>query len=246
MSWTTFRAVVAEIQNESAEVTFAQWGEPTLHEQLPEMVRYCDKNSLYTTLITNASRLTPTLSESLIDAGLKRIVFSVDTSEESQYNHIRVKGCFRDALSNVLTFLKTVIDKRADAWSSVCMIDSGDSEARRRFHEFYSRFPVTQILVSPFLNIQGRIRERNIPEEETATSFEPARAACSSPWFKMAIHYDGRVPACASDFDCAFCLGDVNKSSIREIWAGEMACRLRRAHLSGSLGIALRSLQSCS
>jgi radical SAM protein with 4Fe4S-binding SPASM domain len=54
---------------------------------------------------------------------------------------------------------------------------------------------------------------------------------CYRPWLTFTVLWDGRVSLCCADFDGRTVLGDLNTSTIEEIWNAEPYRRARREHL---------------
>jgi len=51
---------------------------------------------------------------------------------------------------------------------------------------------------------------------------------CHLPFYQAVILADGRMVLCCLDYDCRVVLGDLNRNSIREIWLGEKAQKIRQ------------------
>ena len=56
---------------------------------------------------------------------------------------------------------------------------------------------------------------------------------CASPYQRMFIMWDGISTPCCTDVSRKFKLGDVNESTVKEIWLGEKFQKLRDAHTKG-------------
>ena len=54
---------------------------------------------------------------------------------------------------------------------------------------------------------------------------------CYRPWLTFTVLWDGRVSLCCADFDGRTILGDLNTSTIQDIWNAEPYLAARRAHL---------------
>ena len=54
---------------------------------------------------------------------------------------------------------------------------------------------------------------------------------CYRPWLTFTVLWDGRVSLCCADFDGRTVLGDLNTSSIQDIWNAEPYRAVRRQHL---------------
>ena len=99
-------------------------GEPLLHKDIAEFIRHAKEHGVVDVMFhTNGTIMTPKLAEKLIDAGLDRIVFSVDSPDKKTYESMRIlnssyveslkkqnvtpKGvCWENTVNNVLNFLE--------------------------------------------------------------------------------------------------------------------------------------------
>jgi MoaA/NifB/PqqE/SkfB family radical SAM enzyme len=66
-----------------------QWGEPLLHPNFFELVRYAADRGVRTMITSNGTHLTPENRRKLLECGLDRITFSVDGDADS---HFAIRG----------------------------------------------------------------------------------------------------------------------------------------------------------
>jgi radical SAM protein with 4Fe4S-binding SPASM domain len=59
------------------------------------------------------------------------------------------------------------------------------------------------------------------------------RVPCIRPWTQFVILQNGDVTVCCEDSDGKLVVGNINGSSMREIWWGEKLLAIRHAHLEG-------------
>ncbi len=232
MKFETYKKIIDQISDLAVEITFALWGEPTLNKYLPDMVSYSVEKGLYTSIITNGSRMFPELSEKIINAGVNRVVFSLDSSDKSLYEETRVKGVFETTLYNALTFLKLNIEKNAKVWCTASMVEHDNDEMHKQFIDFYSQFPFSQVYTSRYNNMQGSLPGKDGYVKERSRLPQSEWPVCSTPWHKIAVHFDGRVTGCITDYN-GFChLGNIMEEPIIEIWNNEKMRNMRKALLS--------------
>lgn len=98
ISLTVAKKAIDRFEAYAHTVIFHFQGEPLLHPELPEMIRYAHDKRLFTMLSTNAQLLTPELAAALAEAGLDRIIVSVDGLTQDVYAHYRVGGSLERAL----------------------------------------------------------------------------------------------------------------------------------------------------
>jgi radical SAM protein with 4Fe4S-binding SPASM domain len=58
---------------------------------------------------------------------------------------------------------------------------------------------------------------------------------CRAPWRSVVVLWDGKVVPCCHDANGETVLGDLNRSTLAEIWGGEAAAALRGRLANGAL-----------
>ena len=107
MSTEDIRQVLRIIKNEAGvpSVSFTG-GEPTLRDDLPEIIRFAKSLGMWTNLISNGLLITDKMAGSLKEAGLDSAQISIEAGEESLHDAIvRRKGAFSlstSALRNLM------------------------------------------------------------------------------------------------------------------------------------------------
>jgi radical SAM protein with 4Fe4S-binding SPASM domain len=76
-------------------------GEPLLHRDIVEMIRYASRKGMETILITNGTLLTPEMSDNLFRAGLGRLGISVDAAHGETFSRIRPGGNLQTVFNNI-------------------------------------------------------------------------------------------------------------------------------------------------
>ena len=103
MSDETVEKVCEIIQKETFDtVFFGGMGEPLLHPKLCHMIQCAADAGKRTELITNATLLTPEMSEKLLQAGLNMLWVSMDGFSKESYEAIR-KGSMYHLITDHLT-----------------------------------------------------------------------------------------------------------------------------------------------
>lgn len=64
-------------------------GEPTLHPRLKDIIAYATKKGMRSTVVTNGSKLTPTLLKELKNSGLKNLSISIDSPSAEKHEKNR-------------------------------------------------------------------------------------------------------------------------------------------------------------
>lgn len=193
-----------------------QWGEPLLHPQVFEMIRFASQRGIRTYLTTNGTLLDGAAQAALIDSGLARLTVSVDGDDEV---HERSRGTPLAPIRERVLALK----RRRDAAGAALRIDASmvldadTAPGRARFVAAWSPV-VDRVQVIP----------RMLPGQRTS--------ACREPWRGLLVVLaDGKTTACCADSEGALDLGNAFERDPAEIFSGEPLRALRRAHATGSL-----------
>ena len=109
MSLAHFQQILTQAQGYVHTIQFFFQGEPLLNQDLPEMIRLAHEAHIYTITSTNAQALTLQLAKQLIQAGLDRIIVSIDGLSEQSYTTYRQGGSLHKALQG-LTYLRDAKD----------------------------------------------------------------------------------------------------------------------------------------
>lgn len=89
-----FKSAIDEVGDYLFELWMYNWGEPLLHKQTPEMIRYAkDRGIEKIRLSTNLSiPLTDDYIERFVRSGLDELIVSLDGTTEQTYSKYRVRG----------------------------------------------------------------------------------------------------------------------------------------------------------
>lgn len=220
---------------------FVGIGEPLLHKRIADMVAYTAERQVADTveLLTNASLLTPAVSDALIAAGLSRLVVSVQGTSAGKYRE--VCGAEID-FDRFLANLRYFYEHRGAAHVYIKVVDTalGGADDERRFREVFGDVCDT-IAVEHTVPIHAGIDYRRVlgGGDAPLTQFGlPVSEVtiCPQPFFHMQINPDGKVVPCYS-FEYPGIMGDCTRQSVTEIWNGPVFRKFRRRMLDGARGV---------
>lgn len=104
-------------------VLFHQQGEPTLYTRLADAVRAGARRGLAIAITTNGSTLNDRLVDGLLDAGLRRLVISLQTPDEASF---RIRGAknltFAAFEERVVRAIRRILDARAATEVTVALL----------------------------------------------------------------------------------------------------------------------------
>jgi radical SAM protein with 4Fe4S-binding SPASM domain len=228
MDLDLFKRVVDEARQENCyALTMASRGEPTLHPQLAEMLKYLmptKEHSFFDLkLNTNATKLSEKLIHEILQSGVTNLVYSVDSDNADQYERIRVGGKFSEVLKNIKLF-KKVRDKHYPNSNLITRVSGVlvENQSEKVIEDFWSEHVDEITLI------------RNLPRWDTYNN--PTldnENPCSLLWERMYVWFDGVVNPCDFDYKSKLMIGNLNQSTVKELWNSERFKELRLKHLNG-------------
>jgi radical SAM protein with 4Fe4S-binding SPASM domain len=204
-------------------VKFNIRGEPLLHPQIHEFVRYAKQKGLIDVYFnTNAMLLTEEVSERLIEAGLDRISISFEGFTKAVYEKHRVGATYETVLANI-EHLQRVKSRLGVDYPKIRVQTVMLPDLEPLFEE-YRRFWAERVEEVGFLDYKEMKKKRKghrLPW------------ACPQIWQRMAVWWDGTILPCNHDDDGLLGLGNVRETTIERAWHSDKLNQVRRLHKDG-------------
>ena len=222
MSFDLFRKIVDEcVELGITHVRVHNYGEPFVDRKLVDKVRYAKEKGIQEVgKIINGSLISELVARGLVDAGLDAINISVDASGTDVFESTRIGLKYDKVIANIerLVRIRAESGKRRPKLilSFVRQNNSADEQA---FIEHWRKV-ADKIHITDLHNWGGTLHQQS-----------DVNYPCYRPWLTFTVLWDGRVSLCCADFDGHTILGDLNTSSIKEIWNNERYLSVRREHL---------------
>jgi len=164
--------------------------------------------------------------EKVLRSPLRRFILSLDGLSRETFEHIRRKAKWNDVYPAVEELCRRRQERGQEYPAIICQFSVMKENAHEvEGYRAYWKERGAEVKVRPMLEwtATGTVRTETI---DHTSSF---RIAC--PWGNntMAIHQDGKVVACAVDYEGLFEAGNVGEKSIKELWA-PLGEKLRRPH----------------
>lgn len=234
-------------------------GEPTLRNDLPELIAHAEKNGQITGLNTNARRLSdPAYVQSLVAAGLDHVQITLESHDPEV--HDRMVGS-RGAWKQTVAGLKNVLASRLYVMTNTTLLQANNRSLAATL-SFLSEVGVPTLGLNALI-YSGRgstvgtgLAENELPplldlarEHTTAhgqrliwytpteyCSFDPMQLelgvkGCTAALFNMCLEPDGSVLPCQSYYES---LGNILTDPWEGIWNHDLSVSLReRQYISG-------------
>jgi radical SAM protein with 4Fe4S-binding SPASM domain len=213
---------MGEFEDKMKVVRWVGIGEPLLHKNISEMVKYTvDKDvTERTEIITNGVLLNKNISNKLIDSGLTRLVISLQGVEEGSYKEVSdVDINFSQFINN----LEYLYNNKGDMDIYIKVMDTS-LRNKKDEEKFYSLFGniSDSCAIEKTVPIHEGIQYNETLESNT-TQFGTEileEGICTQSFIHIQINPDGKIVPCYS-WSYPLILGDVKNESLYNIWNGK-------------------------
>lgn len=162
----------------------------------------------------------------VLGSPLRRFILSLDGLSKEVFEEIRVKAKWEKVYPAAIELCRrrTELGLRYPVLIMQFSVMSQNVAEVDAYTEFW-KSQGAEVKVRPMLEwgATGSVRTETIAHDSAF------RIAC--PWANntMAVHQDGKVVACAVDYEGRFVAGDLRTESIRDVWVN-LGAKLRSAH----------------
>lgn len=251
LSWDKFVDIISQIEEllenngvkRIKNFQICGIGESLICKELPQMIRYVKERGISDRieLTTNGSLLTHELSKNLIDAGLTRLLISVQGINKEAYKKICDYDIdFEKFIDEIAYFYQnrqqcSVYIKTAD----VALKEGED----KLFYDIFS--PIADMVhIEHIMDGFSNVDYTNMIEkhrEKTRYGYDwKEKICCDSLFMRMSIaSVNGDVNACGCQWP-GLPIGNVYKKRLAQIWNGDAHKQYMKLHLSGNRGMIVK------
>jgi radical SAM protein with 4Fe4S-binding SPASM domain len=229
-----FQSLIDQLAPTLSYLIFYFQGEPYLHPEFLELVKYASSKKIYTATSTNAHYLSDKNAEATVRSGLDRLIISIDGTSQETYQSYRVGGSFEkvvESIRNILAWKKKLRSKTPHVVFQFLVVKPNEHEIPE-LYRLAKELGVDEVKLktaqiynyqngSSLIPTQEKYsRYRKLPDGTYSikNSFENH---CWKMWHSCVVTWDGKVVPCCFDKDAHYVLGDMNEQSFRQIWNGE-------------------------
>jgi radical SAM protein with 4Fe4S-binding SPASM domain len=229
-----FRRVIDELAPTLSYLTFYFQGEPYLHPQFTEMVRYASDKGIYTATSTNAHFLKDETARLTVESGLDRLIISIDGTSQETYQSYRVGGDLNKVIEgtrNILAWKKKLKSATPHVIFQFLVVKPNEHQIPE-VYRLASSLGVNDVVLKTAQIYDYKMGSILMPEQERYSRYKKTDDGsyiiknkllnhCWKMWHSCVLTWDGRVVPCCFDKDAHFVLGDLNQDTFQQIWYGE-------------------------
>jgi len=237
---------IDQIKKHVTYINFYFQGEPFIHPQFLDLVKYASEANIYTSTSTNAHFLHDELAKKTVLSGLDRLIISIDGTTQEVYEQYRIYG----KLNKVIAGTKNIIRWKKQLNSQTPHVIFQFLVVRPNEHQMEDvkklatelevdevRFKTAQVYnyengndLIPLNESYSRYKKKSDGTYRVKNELEDH---CWRMWTGCVITWDGKVVPCCFDKDATHQLGDLKLNNINTIWNSETYQGFRSQLLTG-------------
>ncbi len=243
MSLELFRKVLGEVKEYAHTMQFYFQGEPLLNKDLATMIAEAHEAGLYTIVSTNAQAMTEEMAEALVQAGLSRIIVSMDGLTQATYGAYRIGGNIEKAKA-ALRYLR----KAKEQYGGKTVIELQCLRLKTNEHEWKELKRQYKALGADCLSLKtAQLYDYEnghdlMPSDTRYSRYEQGAdglyhrkkrsSGCLRVWSGVVVTTTGEVLPCCYDKSQAYSYGNIQDAPIAELFKNAKALAFRRAAMS--------------
>lgn len=226
-----FKKTIDELEDTLIYLLFYFQGEPFLHTQFLDLVKYASDKGIYTATSTNAHFLTDEVSRKTVQSGLDRLIISIDGTTQETYESYRIGGKLEKVIEgtkNIIRWKKELKSKTPHIVFQFLVVKPNEHQIDE-VKELAKRLSVDEVGLKtaqiydyengseliPTIDKYSRYK-RNA--DGTYTIKNKLLDHCWKMWHSCVITWDGKVVPCCFDKDAHYEMGQLKTSGFAELW----------------------------
>ena len=224
------KVVLEGEEHECPSIAMHVVDEPLLVKDLPDRIAFAKKHGFMDIIMTtNGNLFTEEKIKAVQDAGITRILFSMDACTHDTYNVVRPGG----NLDKVMWALEQTINYRNKRKSALPVIRASFVVSKMNQHEL-PLFVEKMSKIVDYIDIQSFSPYMDVNKHMIPDNAIPLNEFhCNELEYKTIIRADGTALPCCSFYGYNVPLGNIYEHSIYEIFNSNKAKELRKEFQEG-------------
>jgi radical SAM protein with 4Fe4S-binding SPASM domain len=250
-----FKSMLDKLSSHIGYVTLYFQGEPYINKEFTDMVAEASAKGIYTATSSNAHFLTPENSEKTVKSGLKRLIISIDGTDQATYEKYRIDG----QLDKVLIGTKNLMAARKRmkknfprvVWQFIVFKhNEGQIDQIKQLAKEYGvdKLALKTAQIYDYENAEDWLPSSALSRYATQQGEITLKASsmkhCSRLWSSPVLTWDGEMVPCCFDKDADNKMGNLVTDSLEQIWHGKKYSEFRNKIVSGRKNIEI--CKNCS
>ncbi len=240
MKWPLFQQLVDDLAPRLTAITFYFQGEPFIHPQFLEMVRYANRKNLVTITSTNGHFIDTHSAENIVQSGLDKLILSIDGLSQQTYAAYRVGGDLQKVLhaAECLSQAKKKFNRSRPFVVFQFLAFRHNEHEIPALRALAKKYNADDVQIKTAQVYDYRLGNSLIPENEVYSRYSkgadgiyriknPMHNHCWRLWHSSVITWDGKVVPCCFDKDANHVMGDLS-GGLLPVWRGSHYQKFRQ------------------
>lgn len=216
------------------KVGFYTTGEPLMNKKLEEYIK-CAKNLgyEYIYITTNGALMDKKRIETIVEAGIDSIKFSINAGTKESYFAIHGRDDFEKVLENLKNLYEYRKSQNKKFKIFISSIVTRHTICEKELIYCKTKKYSDEIIFNNCKNQGGMMYEIN--DLLSINDKEKINTICPLPFNKIHISCEGYMTACCIDFQNYLAIADLNTTKLLDAWNSKEFIGLRNAHLNDKL-----------
>lgn len=239
-----FEKTIDQVSAHAFYLTLYFQGEPYLHPQFLDLVKYASTRQMYVVTSTNAHYLTAENARKTVASGLDRLIISIDGTTQETYEQYRIGG----QLSKVLEGTRNIVAAKRQLKSAKPYVVFQYLVVKPNEHQLADAEKLAKELgVDEIVFKTAQVYEHEkgsplIPENQKYSRYKQNEDGtfsiknkllnqCWKMWQSCVMTWDGRIVPCCFDKDASHVLGNLQNQTFADIWYSDEYNQFRKSLL---------------
>lgn len=258
MSFETLKKVLDEGEAKGLQSVVFTGGEPTLHPQIIEFIKYAGQKKFPDiSFITNGALLTEKVIDCILENGVTRLNISLDAVTPETYKKVHGVDDYTRVLNNIDHLLekRNRIGNQLPLLSISFVLSEENAHELDKFIELWHKKADGGIKIYPYKNVfsvvdddfsktygAGKYRPTDLSPDSLPTNVAHSKPImkgysikCTIPWYRCHVGINGELQACTTQGFCdhpQMVMGNIHEITFEEAWKSEKWSLLRQITLA--------------
>ena len=244
MKLSKFDELNKELKGITSQLAYHVVGDPLVLKNLNEYLDISLKHGLKVNLVTTANNMDKSFYNTLMHKAIRQINFSINS-----YNANSHKKSLQEYLEPILEFTKYAIENKQHFFINFRIWNLDESKSAKDFNNKVFNYLQEYFNVDLNIDLIYKEKPKNIKLNRMVfinfdeyfkwpsldNDFVSTTGTCYGLNSHFAILSSGKVAPCCLDKDATINLGDINKTSIKDILSSQKVLDIKQGFKDGKL-----------
>ena len=252
-----YKTTIDELEKTLLYLLFYFQGEPYLHPEFLDLVKYSTSKGIYTATSTNAHYLDSENARKTVESGLDRLIISIDGTSQETYESYRVGG----KLEKVIAGAEEIVRWKKELKSSTphvifqFLVVKPNEHQLDDVRKLAKSIGVDEVLFKTAQIYDFKNGSPLIPDQHKYSRYKKNSEGgysiknklldhCWKMWHSCVITWDGQVVPCCFDKDAHHVMGNLSNAAFSELWSGVEYQKFRKKLIRSRSNIEM--CQNCT